>query len=99
MADGVEAAGPHAAICNPNWSAFIGQATTSQFGPRLAFGLTGEPAGPVLVKLNGQIIDSAASNGAPVWRYDAAGNALVFEPLFVPQQGEALTVTYTAACH
>jgi len=94
--------GEHAEICTANPGTFFTQAMGRAFGGRSRFGLTGEPdvaAGPVLLKMNGMIVDQVDSSGAPVWRYDGAANSVSFEPLFVPAPGEALTVTYTATCH
>jgi hypothetical protein len=38
------------------------------------------------------------ARGARVWEYDATTNSINFEPLYVPEPGKTLTVTYQVAC-
>ena len=94
--------GVHDSICATPSTALenIGKAA---FGFRATFYLSTQPQpGTVVVKFdNGsgpQVIDPVDPRGAPVWSYESARNAVVFQPLFVPQPGEVLTVTYTPVC-
>ena len=50
------------------------------------------------VAVNGQPLPERLPNGALVWRYDAATNALVFSPGFEPDSGETITVRYPLPC-
>lgn len=43
------------------------------------------------MQLAGQSLDAG-------WRYDAARNELVFEPVFAPAPGMGVSAHYTAAC-
>lgn len=43
-------------------------------------------------------IDGMPLPGAGVWRFDAALDAVIFEPLFAPEPGKTLTVRYRSAC-
>ena len=42
--------------------------------------------------------DRVDSRGAPVWSYGSVTNAVIFEPLFVPEPGRSMTVRYVVAC-
>jgi len=44
------------------------------------------------VQVQGQTVDPA------LWRYDAARNALVFEPAAVPKAGESIQIRYRSIC-
>ena len=69
------------------------------FGYRTNFFLTAEPqGGSVTVAIDGVPLDATDPRGAPVWHYDATTNSVDFEPLFVPEPGRTLTVTYTVVC-
>ena len=38
------------------------------------------------------------SRGSTVWTYDSVTNAVNFEPMFVPEPGHTLTITYYVTC-
>lgn len=38
------------------------------------------------------------SHGAAIWHFDSATNSVNFEPLYVPEPGKTLTVSYQVAC-
>lgn len=44
------------------------------------------------------VLPPTDSRGAKVWEYDATNNSINFEPLYVPEPGKTLTVTYQVAC-
>jgi len=89
-------------ICTPDWSKALEQIGKNAFGYRTNFFLTSTPdltAGKVIqVKIDGVVLDPVDSRGAQVWTYDSTGNSLNFEPLFVPEPGKTLTITYFVAC-
>ena len=51
---------------------------------------SGQPLSPC-VEIDGQMLPQTDARGARVWRYDSAINAVVFEPLYVPEPGKTLT--------
>lgn len=82
-------------ICG-TWDGAI--AGISQGLRRHRFTLASRPdAQGVEVRLNGVVLPST-SGMQLVWSFDAAANAVVFTPLFVPSPGEVVTVTYSAEC-
>lgn len=71
------------------------------FGLRSRFFLTATPdlrAAVLEVAVNGQPLPERLPNGALVWRYDAASNALMFLPGFEPDSGESITARYALQC-
>jgi hypothetical protein len=90
-------------ICNTNWAASLQNLGKTAFGYRTNFFLNAVPdltgGKTITVQINGMTLGQTDSRGAPVWSYDAAGNAVVFQPLFVPEPGDVLTVTYYVACN
>jgi hypothetical protein len=50
------------------------------------------------VQVDAMTVPMSDPSDAGVWSYDAARNALVFEPLSVPEPGKTLTVRYRPAC-
>ncbi len=95
-------AGVKEEICTPDWSKALEQIGKRAFGYRTNFFLTSTPdltAGKtVIVKIDGVQLDPVDSRGAQVWTYDSTGNSVNFEPLFVPEPGKTLTITYFVAC-
>jgi len=89
-------------ICTPDWSKALEQIGKNAFGYRTNFFLTSTPdltAGKTIqVKIDGVALDPVDSRGAQVWTYDSTGNSVNFEPLFVPEPGKTLTITYFVAC-
>ncbi|MBS1149959.1 MAG: putative lipoprotein, partial [Myxococcaceae bacterium] len=89
-------------ICTPDWSKALEQIGKNAFGYRTNFFLTSSPdltAGKtIVVKIDGVQLDPVDSRGAQVWTYDSTGNSVNFEPLFVPEPGKTLTITYFVAC-
>ena len=95
-------AGVKEEICTPDWSKALEQIGKNAFGYRTNFFITATPdltAGKtIVVKIDGMQLDPVDSRGAQVWTYDSTGNSVNFEPLFVPEPGKTLTITYFVAC-
>jgi hypothetical protein len=88
-------------ICTPDWAKSLEQIGKNAFGYRTNFFLTARPdlmGVPIEVKVDGQHLDPNDTSGAKVWTYDSAANSVNFEPLFVPEPGKTLTITYQVAC-
>jgi hypothetical protein len=89
-------------ICTPDWSKALEQIGKNAFGYRTNFFLTATPdltAGKtIVVKIDGAQLDPVDARGAQVWTYDSTGNSVNFEPLFVPEPGKTLSITYFVAC-
>ncbi len=95
-------AGVKEEICTPDWSKALEQIGKNAFGYRTNFFLTSTPdltAGKsIVVKIDGLQLDPVDVRGAQVWTYDSTNNSVNFEPLFVPEPGKTLTITYFVAC-
>ncbi|MGV3620760.1 MAG: hypothetical protein ACO1OB_08080 [Archangium sp.] len=91
-------------ICTPNWAVALERIGKNAFGYRTNFFLTSRPdlsVGPPVVAIDGMVIperDQDPALNSKIWEYDATNNSINFEPLYVPEPGRTLTVTYTAAC-
>ncbi len=89
-------------ICTPDWSKSLESIGKKAFGYRTNFNLLSTPdltAGKTIqVKIDGVALDPIDSRGATVWQYDSTANSVNFEPLFVPEPGKTLTLTYFVAC-
>lgn len=83
-------------ICTSNWSQKLQDLGKTAFGFRTVFYLTAAPdlsMGKMLdVKVNGVTVPPTD------YMYDAAINAVKFDPLKTPGSGKTLTVTYFTAC-
>ncbi|MBL8923652.1 MAG: hypothetical protein JNJ54_32660 [Myxococcaceae bacterium] len=87
-------------ICTPNWATALENIGKGAFGFRTTFFLNGTPqAGNMVeVAIDGMPLPPMDTRGAVVWRYDSAVNAVVFAPLYVPEPGKVLTISYRVAC-
>jgi hypothetical protein len=91
-------------ICTPNWATSLERIGKNAFGYRTNFFLTSRPdlmAGPVQVAIDGMPIPAVDPNPltmSRIWTYDATNNSVNFEPLYVPEPGKTLTITYIAEC-
>ncbi|MFT3836819.1 MAG: choice-of-anchor D domain-containing protein [Myxococcaceae bacterium] len=89
-------------ICTPDWAKSLQEIGKNAFGYRTTFFLTATPdltGGKVItVSIDGTPLASTDSRGATVWSFDATANAVNFQPLFVPEPGQTLTITYYVAC-
>jgi hypothetical protein len=94
--------GARQSICTANWLTSLESIGKTVFGYRTDWLLNGVPdltgGKTITVKIDGVIIPAVAQNGATVWTYDPVANAVVFEPLFVPEPGQTLTIDYTVTC-
>ncbi|MFZ5469333.1 MAG: choice-of-anchor D domain-containing protein [Myxococcota bacterium] len=90
-------------ICTPDWSKSLEQLGKTAFGFRTNFFLNAVPdltGGKVIVvKINGVDMPQVDSRGQAVWTYDSVANSVNFEPMFVPEPGDTLTITYYVSCY
>ena len=89
-------------ICTPNWAPSLERIGRNAFGFRTSFYLTGTPdlsiMNPITVRIDGILLPPDDARGNEAWRYDAATNSVVFQPLYVPEPGKTMTVSYRVAC-
>jgi hypothetical protein len=89
-------------ICTPNWATALERIGRNAFGFRTSFYLTGTPdltgMNPITVRIDGMVLPPVDARGNEAWRYDAATNSIVFQPLYVPEPGKTMTVAYKVAC-
>jgi hypothetical protein len=87
-------------ICSPNWATALEQVGKNAFGYRTNFFMIATPdtTKPIVVKIDGVTLANIDSRGATVWTYDPVGNSVNFEPLYVPEPGKTLTITYYVQC-
>lgn len=90
-------------ICTPNWAAALENIGKNAFGYRTNFFLNSRPdlSAPTGIQV---FIDGMAIPAVDpvfmsrIWEYDATNNSVNFEPLYVPEPGKTLTITYQATC-
>ncbi len=90
-------------ICTPDWAKALENIGKSAFGYRTNFYLTAHPDlsnGNIIdVQIDGVSLPAVEpTRNAKVWEYDSTSNSINFQPLYVPQPGDTLTVTYQVAC-
>jgi hypothetical protein len=92
-------------ICTPNWAVALERIGKNAFGYRTNFFLTSRPdlSAPmgIQVAIDGvpiPAVDPDPNLASRIWTYDGTNNSIDFEPLYVPEPGKTLTVTYVAAC-
>ena len=92
-------------ICTPNWAVALERIGKNAFGYRTNFFLTSRPdlSAPtgIQVAIDGvpiPAVDPDPNLMSRIWQYDATNNSINFEPLYVPEPGKTLTVTYQTAC-
>lgn len=93
-------------ICTPNWATALENIGKNAFGFRTNFFLTGTPdlsigtpmMPAITVEIDGMNLPEQDTRGSRVWRYDAATNSIIFEPLYVPEPGKTMTVNYKVSC-
>ncbi len=90
-------------ICTADWSKALEKLGKTAFGFRTTFFLNGIPdparLNDIVVKIDGVNVPKTDSRGALVWKYSTVANAIEFEPMFVPEPGQTLTITYYVACN
>jgi hypothetical protein len=91
-----DTSGVQAEICTTNWATKLQDLGKTAFGFRTTFYLSAEP------DLTGGRMLDVKIDGAPVpngdFTYDAATQAVVFQPMTTPGPGKTLTVSYFKAC-
>ena len=89
-------------ICTADWAKALEQLGKSAFGYRTNFFLNAVPdlsgGKQILVQVDGITLPQVDSRGATVWTYDSVANSVNFEPMFVPEPGQTLTITYRVVC-
>ncbi|MEN9796471.1 MAG: hypothetical protein RL653_167 [Pseudomonadota bacterium] len=90
-------------ICTPNWAGTLQQLGKTAFGFRTNFFLNATPnlaGGNVIeVQIDGITIPATDNRGAAIWTYDSVANSVNFEPSYVPEPGQTMTITYHVACY
>jgi hypothetical protein len=89
-------------ICTPDWSKTLEELGKTGLGFRTNFFLTSVPdltKGPIIVAINGVPVPAVDDRGATVWTFDSVGNSVNFEPMYVPEPGQTLTITYHVTCY
>jgi hypothetical protein len=89
-------------ICTPNWSTTIEKLSEFAFGFRTNFFLTSTPdpsRGPIEVAIDNRPIPSTDSRGAAAWAYDPLANSVNFQPMYVPEPGQTLAISYPTTCY
>jgi hypothetical protein len=89
-------------ICTANWAPSLERIGRNAFGFRTSFYLTGTPdlsgMNTITVQIDGITLPPTDMRNNEAWRYDAATNSVVFQPLYVPEPGKTMTVSYKVAC-
>jgi hypothetical protein len=90
-------------ICTPDWSASLARIGANAFGYRTSFPLNSRPdlATSIQVAIDGVPLPSTDPDptlNSLIWSYDPTTNSINFQPLYVPEIGQTLTVTYVTAC-
>ncbi|MDP1823438.1 MAG: choice-of-anchor D domain-containing protein [Archangium sp.] len=91
-------------ICTPNWATALERIGKTAFGWRPRFYLHQRPAltrGPLRVFMDGTevpAIDPNPNLRSRIWEYDGASNAVLFEPLYVPEPGRTVRFRFPPDC-
>jgi hypothetical protein len=88
-------------ICTNTWAASLEDLGKSAFGFRTSFTLKAPVdvgAAAVRVFIDNIELPATASGGAPVWTFSSATNTLTFVPLYAPEPGKTLSVSYPVVC-
>ncbi|MBL8918754.1 MAG: choice-of-anchor D domain-containing protein, partial [Myxococcaceae bacterium] len=87
-------------ICTSNWASVLADVGASVFGFRTSFTLRApvDPGGgPVRVFVDGVEVP-AMSSGNAVWSFSPVTNTVTFVPLYAPEPGRTVSVSYPVAC-
>jgi hypothetical protein len=86
-------------ICTPDWARALENVSTTAFGFKSRFVLSGQPVPATLVvAVDGAVVPAVDAQGAPRWSYDAGANAVVFTPYATPEPGAQIRIEYRAEC-
>ncbi|MBX5481314.1 MAG: choice-of-anchor D domain-containing protein [Myxococcaceae bacterium] len=89
-------------ICTADWAKTLENLGKTAFGFRTNFFMTSTPdltKGPIEVQIDNVPVDPVDARGATVWTYDPVQNSINFEPMYVPEPGQTLTITYNTTCY
>jgi hypothetical protein len=82
-------------ICTADWAQSLEQLSSTAFGFRRRFFLTGQPVMETIeLKEDGVVIPT----GPGTWWYDGTANAIQFSQLATPEPGVNIDVSYGIAC-
>jgi hypothetical protein len=85
-------------LCIPGWSWVIDDLQRVNFGFRTTVFLSPAPTLHVVTSLkvfvSGVGLEQIDFRGARQWRYDAASHAVVLEPLYAPEPGQSVRLTW-----
>lgn len=94
--------GVHEDICAPDWHKVLECSTPCGSGWYVVQIPLDHPpvlsAAAIELRLDGELIPPVDNRGAQIWRYDGKTNAVRFEPLYSPEPGQTVEVTYPLAC-
>ena len=89
-------------VTTPDWAATLEALGDRAFGFRTNFFLKSVPdltgLHSIEVNIDGVPVPTVDARGTPVWTYDPVANSLNFQPSYVPEAGQTLSITYTVAC-
>jgi hypothetical protein len=88
-------------ICTSTWAASLEDIGTSAFGFRTNFTLRApvETGGaPVRVFVDNVEVPATTAGGNAVWAFSSVTNTVTFEPLYAPEPGKTLSVSYPVVC-
>jgi hypothetical protein len=91
-------------ICTPNWPLALQRLGIRAFGDNAGTYFLkvwpDVPNAPIEVRVDGVVVPYVDPQSlATIWSYDPTSNAVIFEPLSVPQPGQTVTITYTGLCY
>lgn len=81
-------------VCQGNYQPFLERLIFRAGDPQADFPLSATPDGVsyMAVRVQGRTVDPT------LWRYDAARNAIVFQPTAVPSTGQSIQIRYRSVC-
>lgn len=81
-------------ICTPSWAKALESLSVSSFGYFYEIFLPQPALRIVRLEIDG--VELSANSGG--WDWDTAANAIIFNPLFVPQPGSVVSLTWESPC-
>ncbi len=85
-------------LCRPDWYSLIFELQKAFFGFRTVIPLSPTPGLRTVASLkvfsSGVELSPTGPRGTHIWKYDAALHAVVFEPLYSPEPGQRLQLTW-----
>lgn len=91
--------GAQVSVCDDDWSNAWASFERGFLDVPRVFELEDRPSPSSLrVALNGAPFDAIGPRGETRFTYDAAANAIIFAPLYVPEPGTIVNIEYVVAC-